>query len=1852
MGIALPQLAPASEDRASGASVIDGSLKFDGSYLKKTPGSVGNRKTFTWSGWVKLNELTSFYLFSVPDGVNGHASFMFDGGQLRWNTLNTSTNGLFTSNASFRDTGWYHVVFAFDATESTTTDRIKVYVNGERLTSSSYTAPDGSDTPVNNTVEHSIGARYQGVIAGDFNITNNYFIDGQALGPEEFGYTDLLTGTWRPKKYTGAFTRSSVNDGTNWTQGLSATSSNSSLSNGANAFDGDLTTRAQTTNAATGKELTWAPSSAINFTTSLEVYCDQGSNVPTATWNGNTVNPGGGAWVTVYSGSGEISSTYPLVINTQTAAQFATLKGVRIDGEILIDNLVNSGVNSFYLPMDGNSPIGEDQSGTGNDWTPVYFGGSVELDKSNISGARPILNTDGGGRVARPGVFGSDVGFHEIVSGTSGSGNPYIFTGRGTQPTLNFIRGATYSFDYSSATSHPLRFATAADAAGSTEYTDGTSISSNYITITVPHNAPDTLYYYCTNHSGMGNSISVTTDETKADPYAWKCVFASSGLGSGQDDSSSINPATAKKILTNNGPMGYSGRGNFYNQSFEYNGSTDYLSTPDHDDFNFGSGDFCIEQWARPESYPNTYGMLTTQYTTDNSSSSTFNCLHNGQYKCWFYYNSNAFTLVDSVNSTVTTNEWHHFAVTREGNVFRMFVDGKLVASDTQNVTLNDSAALLTVGADGQTNYKFKGQIQDARIYKGVAKYTQDFVIPSTDADVYTETPVGIVGKSQIDKVTDGAVRFYNTDSLTVTDSADLAFGTGDFTVEMFFYSNTVSGNDVLYDSRATTGNSADGFSIVRNGDQLRTYCAGNYQISPTHFSVSLHRWYHLAVTREGSTQRMFIDGVLVGTAAFTADLSQQKTRIGSDCNGGEEWDGYISNVRIIKGTAIYYTNGSNNLNRYFTPPTAPLTSITNTKLLCCQTIKEEQNNFIRMFRSENLYTTKSDILANAIEIGDGDYLNGEYWYIVPEGTEPIDGSNNKVFSSNPTWTTQTSLFVYNGSSWTQTVGGYNNNDYRYVQGSYTGFSYQDNDDTDSYSIYPSRDFIVAAVNGDTSPSTLIGNAPSRIPYYKFNGAVKPSTIIGNGKPRSVGLSPFNTDINTVRGQETTYPTMNPDAKNSSITLEDGNLLITSTDSHGQKKIAHSNARIPIGGKWFVEWTCEGGAGASTLGIGKGSMVDWRGSDTQIGAIGDHYSWGYEVNGNLFHNGNQGGSFPAADDSDIIGMTIDTTGENFKIQWYRNGALIRSTNSNIGDNGGEGNACEFTDIPSDDYIVMMSHHTPNYDIRVNFGQKPFKFPPPDGFQPINNSTSLPETVITRPDQYVGVTTYKGNNTVGRIIDIGRNADLVWVKKRTAENHILVDTVRGANNFLMSDATNTANTSGGPITGIGATVYNGFIVDNNGYVNASSADYVCWNWKAGGDKNTFNVDDVGYANASDVNMSVGSLNTVGYNDIKDWSNFVYGTEYPGQTKSRLFDGDMSTGLIPNSGTGSLKFKPPLTDFPSITKLRIYGYSYTGYANGITVNGNDYTSLFNTSGSYSTKSKWVTIPETHIEKIEWSIEANGTENGHLGAIEVDGKILVDLNETPPDLPSLAATGSSVGTKQGFSIVKYNGHSSGSNCTVAHGLSQKPDFMVIKCLDTAHNWTIWHKDLTQNGATPAVQPGNQYIEFTYTSTSTGNTRWNRQTPTDHVFHLGTEGSVNQGGQAHIAYLWHDVPGLQKFGMYKGVGGNADGQYVSLGFRPAIVWVKDMNNSNSNSNWCVFDNLRPGFNKSPAQNRLHLDENVAEDTDRVGNGNGIDILSNGFRVRSDNWYETNLSTGYYLYCAWADTPSINLYGGQSNAR
>ena len=92
---------------------------------------------------------------------------------------------------------------------------------------------------------------------------------------------------------------------------------------------------------------------------------------------------------------------------------------------------------------------------------------------------------------------------------------------------------------------------------------------------------------------------------------------------------------------------------------------------------------------------------------------------------------------------------------------------------------------------------------------------------------------------------------------------------------------------------------------------------------------VSKRRWYHVAIVRSGSTITGYLNGVSFGTHTSSNNYSGTDCSIGSLENNAEHMNGYISNFRIVAGTAVYSSN--------FTPPTTPLTNITNTKILCCQ---------------------------------------------------------------------------------------------------------------------------------------------------------------------------------------------------------------------------------------------------------------------------------------------------------------------------------------------------------------------------------------------------------------------------------------------------------------------------------------------------------------------------------------------------------------------------------------------------------------------------------------------------------------------------------------------------------------------------------------------------------------------------------------------------------------------------------------------------------------------------------------------------------------------------------------------------
>ena len=296
---------------------------------------------------------------------------------------------------------------------------------------------------------------------------------------------------------------------------------------------------------------------------------------------------------------------------------------------------------------------------------------------------------------------------------------------------------------------------------------------------------------------------------------------------------------------------------------------------------------------------------------------------------------------------------------------------------------------------------------------------------------------------------------------------------------------------------------------------------------------------------------------------------------------------------------------------------------------------------------------------------------------------------------------------------------------------------------------------------------------------------------------------------------------------------------------------------------------------------------------------------------------------------------------------------------------------------------------------VNFGQKPFKYAPPEGYQPWNTANKRPETVITRPDQYVGITTWTGDGNDNRNITLMDGFDLLWYKQRSGtQYHYLEDRVRGASRSLFPN--DDSAESSPDSSKVKSFTKDGIVVGTDGAINQNTETYVAWTWKAGGKKNTFNVDDVGYATAAAAGMSDGTM--------------------------------------------------------------------------------------------------------------------------------------------------TVTGSSVGTKQGFSIVTYTG--TNSNESIPHGLDSAPSFYIVKARENSAYtdfWSVYHESLGKDA----------YIKLNESNAPTTSSNiWNNTAPTDSLFYVRSDSIANENDIDYVAYLWHDVPGLQKFGKYSG-NQSADGPFIELGFR-----------------------------------------------------------------------------------------------------
>jgi hypothetical protein len=178
--------------------------------LNRTPTVLGDRRIFTWSGWLKRGTLgTVQYVFFAGTTSADYGGLAFNGDQFFvTNVISSGGTLILGTQAVFRDpSAWYHFVVSIDTTQALSTNGVRMWVNGVAQTLNVTTYTQNTTFQINNTIQHSVSSSNSGVRAQYFDgyLTDVNFIDGQALTPASFGQIESTTGVWSPKQYVGTY---------------------------------------------------------------------------------------------------------------------------------------------------------------------------------------------------------------------------------------------------------------------------------------------------------------------------------------------------------------------------------------------------------------------------------------------------------------------------------------------------------------------------------------------------------------------------------------------------------------------------------------------------------------------------------------------------------------------------------------------------------------------------------------------------------------------------------------------------------------------------------------------------------------------------------------------------------------------------------------------------------------------------------------------------------------------------------------------------------------------------------------------------------------------------------------------------------------------------------------------------------------------------------------------------------------------------------------------------------------------------------------------------------------------------------------------------------------------------------------------------------------------------------------------------------------------------------------------------------------------------------------------------------------------------------------------------------------
>ena len=1886
---------------------VSRSLRFnslDSAYLSRTPSVAGNRKTWTFSAWVKrstIGSAESNYIFGnaqAPIGING-VYLGFSSDALLFGDYGASAWDWYVLSSSlYRDTSaWYHVVAQYDTTQATASERVKLYVNGVRLTAFSASTYPGSsvDGRINQaSVETAIGrlgtvtsSGYYGGYMAEVN-----FIDGQALTPSSFGETDATTGRWKAKTFTGTYgtngfylnflnnssttTRNLLTYSEDFANGAWSNYQSTETSNVAVAPNGTTTADKLIPDAgALGGQFFRNFSAIDNTTYTLSIYAKAAEYTQLRLYIQRKATSATFDFADYDLTSATVTATYGSPTSTSIVSVGNGWYRVSISANVGTGGTATPGVNIQHIGSAGNGSNG------------ILLWGA-QLEDSGTLG--PYFRTDASatastlrlGSDSSVSAGGYNSFFANNLSVTPGTGNDSLVD----SPT-NFGSISTTLVDDTYQIGKSLRFNSADSATLTRTFANaGTSTTTATLSFWVKRNKLGTTQaFYQSNLSNYNlfyfrasdvltfnfrNGGDYQSNEVFKDVSSWNhivVVFDSTNATQADRFRFYINGARGTFVsaplftqgYTFEGELGASGVakiiGNFY--------AGGYLA-----DFQLAEYQFIDGQALSPESFAfreaNTYLWKPKAFI--------------GTYGAHGFYLS----FSDNSGATATTLGKDSAPISGTHTIANNWAPNNFsVTEDTGNDSLVDSPTYY--GTLSTTPSEDTYQISRSLRFKGTNTSLRRTPLASSNKKTWTWS--GWVKRSKLGTVQ----QLFNRCDTT---------GSVDYTFLYFREDNTIQYLD----------SNAGAYSGATFGtNDLRT---------KTSFSDTSN-WYHIVMAvdttqlPETNRSKLYVNGTLInsfisrsypGQNALTQINTNNSHYIGSNRQIEQFYEGYLAEVNFVDGLALTpesfgvretgtylwkpkaYTGayGANGFYLKFTDSSTPA---------ALGTDYSGNSNNLDVQGSISVATGTTSIVNNdsfidvptyyGTDNGAGGEARGSYCTLDPfnyasAGITLANGNltlttaavnvnypcGSTMSVSSGKWYFEVTIstagasfpFVgiipatnYLGNAVNVGVPSYTNSCWAgngaFVSGDICGFAFDLNALT--FTAYKNG---VALTGSSVSSPTITSGLNWMVALSGVNGCVMHANFgqrafryaapTGFKALRDFNKPPVQTG-GELRGS---YCTLNPLDKGSEVTLANGNLDVTWTGVNG-----HSvrSTQVISSGKWYWEVTSGGNA---SIGIIQSNIVPalngWPGQST-YGATG---SYAYAPDGRSVNNSTYSTYGSAISNGNIVGVAYDAT--NGRIFFSLNGTWQASGNPAAGTNAA------YSGITGSFSPAIGYWTSPTSNVNsLNFGQRPWAFGAPFGFKPLRDYNKLP--------------TPTGGEVRGNYCTLNPlhyNYDGVDLRNGNLDGYgVLTTTTPSARTYPSTIKIKSGKwyveltvnaTSNGHVLGIANTF--------DSYGNISYSDgygYNFWDqvYLSSGGSLSYGVRaTAGQVVGMAVDLDNGKLEWfVNGSSQGQKTGIISGEYFIAYYLARGTAGTVQSGSI-NFGQRPWAYDAPFGFLPLCTTSLpqpIVQKSSTAM-DVVTYTGNSGTQTISSLG-FSPDLVWLkgrsysdyhTIYDTirgatkslssdlTLGEVTRTIALTGfTSNGFtLGADTVS-----NFNNNTHVAWAWDAGSSSVANTSGAisSTVRANPQAGFSIVSFvnASGTNQST---VGHGLGSSPKMIIAkNRDTSANNwavfHSSVCDTTSKFLQLNTTAALTTFATVWGASLPSSSVFGVTGGGIATASVNMIAYCFSEVEGYSKFGSYVG-NGSADGPFVYCGFRPRWVMIKNATGtSNVNTGWYIFDSLRNTFNT--LSNPLRADSSGLE-----ASSYAIDFLVNGFKLRLSD-VGINSSTGStHIFAAFAEAP------------